>query len=128
MSVTLRVVSVVFSAGFLLMIFELVRRRQLKESYSLTWFFVGFAVLFFSAAGDRLGPVFAALGFVQASNAILVVSIFLILAILLGVSVAVSRLSGQTQALVQEVALLRNKLEKAERRGKQDDGPDEKGF
>lgn len=115
MSITLRIIAVICSVGFLLMIFELVRRRRLKENYSLTWFFVGGAVLFFSAAGDLLGPVFAALGFVQASNAILVASIFLILVILLGLSVAVSQLSGQTQALVQEVGLLKNKLAKAER-------------
>jgi hypothetical protein len=115
MNITLHIISVIFSIGFLMMIFELVRRKKLKENYALTWFFVGAVVLFFSAMGDSLGVVFRALGFIQASNAILVVSIFLILVILLGLSVAVSSLSTQTQTLTQEIGLLKNKLENAEK-------------
>jgi hypothetical protein len=93
------------------MILELVRRKKLKENYSLTWFFVGVTVLIFSAFGDKLSFIVGLIGFIQTSNAILVVSIFLILVILLGVSVAVSRLSDQTQILTQEIGLLKNRLE-----------------
>jgi len=111
MTTTLRVIAVSCSMGFLLLILELVRRKKLRENYSLTWFFVGVMVLVFSAFADRLTFIVGLLGFVQASNAIIVFSIFLILVILLGVSVAVSRLSIQTQTLAQEIGLLKNRLE-----------------
>lgn len=116
MSITLRIISIIFSIGFLLLIFELVRRKKLMENYSLTWFFVGGVVLLFSLLGDRLDFFFTTIGFIRSSNAILVVSVFLILVILLGLSVAVSRLSGQSQTLTQELGLLRNKLEESEKK------------
>jgi len=117
MTETLRIVAGFFAVGFLLMIFELVRRRRLKESYSLTWFFVGGSLLAFSLFGDRLDSLAKLLGFAQTSNAILVFSVFLILVLLLGLSVAVSRLSELTQTLAQEIGLLKHRLEGERKKG-----------
>ncbi|MBI3795027.1 MAG: DUF2304 domain-containing protein [Nitrospinae bacterium] len=118
MTTTLRIVSVAFSSGFLLLIFELVRRKKLRENYSLTWFFVGVSVLVFSLFADKMDFFAKTLGFALVSNAILVYSIFLILVILLGLSVAVSRISSQTQKLVQEIGILKNAVEKADKNAK----------
>ncbi len=116
MTLMLRFVAGLFAAGFLLMIFELVRRRRLKENYSLTWFFVGGCVMAFALFGDQMDALSHFLGFAQTSNAILVFSVFLILVLLLGLSVAVSRLSGLVQTMAQEIGILKNQLEEERNR------------
>ncbi|MEE8484229.1 MAG: DUF2304 domain-containing protein [Nitrospinota bacterium] len=120
MTVKLHIISIVLSLGLLALIFELVRRKLLKENYSLTWFFVSVVFLLFSIFGNRLGGLASFLGFYQASNAIIVYAIFLLLIILLGISVAISRISDLTQTLAQEIGLLKNRLnENLEKRDKE---------
>ncbi len=111
MSAELRIISILVSLGFIGVIFELVRRRRLKESYALTWFFTGFASLAAALFSGWLDELAHMLGFTLTSNAIIVFFIFLLLALLLGMSVAITRLSELVQTLVQEVGLLKNRLE-----------------
>ncbi|MBI5178297.1 MAG: DUF2304 domain-containing protein [Nitrospinae bacterium] len=117
MTVTLQSVAFIFSLLFLAAIFELVRRRRLKESYALSWFFVGGCVLVLSLLGERLEVVARLFGFAQLSNAILVFTVFLLLVLLLGLSVAVSTLSGMVQTMAQDIGLLRNRREAKDKDG-----------
>lgn len=120
MSAELRIISVLVSLAFLGFIFELVRRKRLKESYALTWFFTGFASLAAALFSGWLDALAHLLGFGLTSNAIIVFFIFLLLTLLLGMSVAITRLSDLVQTLVQEVGLLKNRLEEKERGGRGD--------
>ncbi len=120
MTFKLHVISIVLSLGLLGLIFELVRRKLLKENYSLTWFFVAGIFLLLSIFGSHLGGLASFFGFHQASNAIIVYAIFLLLIILLGISVAISRISDLTQTLAQEIGLIKNRLnENLEERDKE---------
>lgn len=112
MTPKLQLIAALCSAGFLVLVFELVRRRALKESYALTWFFVGGVALVFSLLGERAEYLTRLAGFSLTSNAIIVFFIFLLLVLLLGLSIAVSRLSGLVQTLTQEIGLLKNRREK----------------
>lgn len=113
MSFKLHLFAVAASLGFIGIIFELVRRKLLKESYSLIWFFVGGGFLFLSLFGDSIGIVSKFVGFQVASNAIFVYAIFLILILVLGLTVAITRLSKASQEMAQEMGLLKNMLEEA---------------
>ncbi len=114
MNAELRIISILVSLGFIGIIFELVRRKRLKESYALTWFFTGFASLAAALFSGWLDTVARLLGFGLTSNAIIVFFIFLLLVLLLGMSVAITRLSELVQTLVQEVGLLKNRLDEKE--------------
>ncbi len=120
MSAELRIVSVLVALAFVAIIFELVRRKRLKDSYALTWFFTGFASLVAALFSGWLDTLAHLLGFSLTSNAIIVFFIFLLLVLLLGMSVAITRLSALVQTLVQEVGLLKNRLDEKERGGRGD--------
>ncbi len=113
MSFKLHIFAIAASLGFIAVIFELVRRKLLKESYSLIWFFVGGGFLFLSLFGDSIGVLSKFAGFQVASNAIFVYAIFLILILVLGLTVAITRLSKASQEMAQEMGLLKNMLEEA---------------
>lgn len=125
MSFKLHLIAVAASLGLIGFIFELVRRRLLKESYSLIWFFVAGGFLFLSLFGDRVGGLAEFFGFQMASNAIIVYGIFLILVLVLGLTVAITRLSKASEEMAQEMGLLKNRLEEAKEDGKRDAGENE---
>ncbi len=124
MSLKLHLFAVAASLGLIGVIFELVRRRLLKESYSLIWFFVAGGFLFLSVFGDSMGALAKFFGFQLASNAIFVYGIFLILVLVLGLTVAITRLSSASQEMAQEIGLLKNMLEEAKKES--ENGPGEK--
>ncbi|GMT41904.1 MAG: hypothetical protein IEMM0002_0315 [bacterium] len=123
MTLKLQIVSVAFSLGLILLIFELARRKFLKESYSLIWFFVAGGFLVLSIFGGRLSGLAGLLGFVQVSNAIFVYAIFLLLILILGLTAAITRLSKTSEYLAQEIGLLKNLIE--EKTDKKRDRADE---
>lgn len=122
MSLKLHLFAVAASLGFIAVIFELVRRKLLKESYSLIWFFVGGGFLFLSVFGDSIDGLAKFAGFQMASNAIIVYAIFLILILVLGLTVAITRLSKASQGMAQEMGLLKNMLEEAKEKNESGDG------
>lgn len=111
MTLKLQIIAFAASFGLLVLIFELVRKKHLKENYSLTWFLLATGFLLLSIFGNHLERLADLLGFQQVSNAIIVYAIFLLLILILGLSVAVSRLSNLAQKLTQEIGLLRQKSE-----------------
>jgi len=112
--------AVAASLGLVVFIFELVRRRLLKESYGLIWFFVAGGFLLLSVFGDSVEGLARFFGFQMASNAIIVYSIFLILVLILGITVAITRLSSASQSMAQEIGLLKRMLEKSGKDGGDD--------
>ena len=122
MSFKLHLFAIAASLGFIAVIFELVRRKLLKESYSLIWFFVGGGFLFLSIFGDSIGVLSKFAGFQVASNAIFVYAIFLILILVLGLTVAITRLSKASQEMAQEMGLLKNMLEEAKEKNESGGG------
>ncbi len=115
MSLKLQIVAVIASLALLLFIFEMVRKKKLKENYSLTWFLVGAGFLLLSLFGNHLGGLAAFFGFTLLSNAIIVYAIFLLLILILGLSIAVTRISNLAQTLTQETALLKQRLDEQEK-------------
>jgi len=111
MSLKLHIIATACSLGLIVFIFELVRRKLLKESYSLIWFFVAGGFFLLSLFGAKLDKLAGFLGFIQVSNAIFVYAIFLILILILGLTVAITRLSKASDSMAQEMALLKNLVE-----------------
>jgi len=88
--------------------------KLIKENYSIVWFLVSGGFLLLGLFGNYLYGLAEFLGFLQLSNAIIVYAIFLILVLLLGLNVAVTRLSNLQQTLAQELGLQKRKIEELE--------------
>lgn len=101
-----QLVSIVVSALLLVVVIELVRRRQLTEEYSFIWILCAVALLGLSLWRNVLDVAAAALGVHYPPALLLLVLTFFVVLISLSFSIVVSRHRKRIERLVEEVALL----------------------
>ena len=103
---------IVISIAFLLVIARLVKRKHLSMKYSFLW--IGLLAAICVCAVFPIIPYAASdlLGFEAPSNFIFLVAIFFLLAISLSLSIIVSKQQRRIAAIIQEFALLENRLNK----------------
>ncbi len=105
------IIGLVASIGALLFVLELVRRRKLREDYSLLWLATAVVLLLLSASRPLLDRLAELLGVVTYPPAALFfVAIMFVLFILLHFSTVVSRLTRENKEVAQQVAILRWEL------------------
>ena len=97
------------------LLFELVRRRKLKERYSFLWFLTGLVLVVFVIRRDWLEDLAALVGIYYPPTALLIIVVFFLLLILIHYSTVITRLMSDNQTLVQEVGLLESRLRELER-------------
>jgi hypothetical protein len=86
---------------------ELTRRRRLSEKYSILWFATAIVIFGIAIIPGALDFVAKTLGIAYAPSALLLVALVFVLALILHLSMVISRLSNQTARLAQTVAILR---------------------
>ena len=100
----------------LLIVFELIRSRRLRERYAILWLVTGLVLLVLSAWRDALNTIAGWVGVTTYPPAVLfAVATVFILMVLLHYSTVLSRLSDQSTILAQRLALLEQQLEDARR-------------
>ena len=100
-------------ASFLLLVvvFELIRSRRLRERYALLWLLTGVVLLVLSLWRGGLNTIAGWFGISGYPPAILfAVGILFILLVLLHYSTVISRLSDQSTILAQRLALLEERF------------------
>lgn len=105
------ILTTLLSIGVFVLILELVRRRTLREEYSLLWLGTAFIMILVSAWRDLLHGLASFVGISYPPNLLfLMASIFMAL-MLLYFSTVITRLTGENKEIAQEVALLRHEIE-----------------
>jgi hypothetical protein len=102
----LRVLGIVGSLGLLVFIFELVRRRQLKEEYTVLWVITGLVLLLLAAWEPLLRAIAEAIGASSEASMLYFFGLIFVVALLLHFSVRVSRLERRVTSMMQEIGLL----------------------
>lgn len=102
--------SAVFAALFMLMVLELVRRKKLKEQYSLLWLVISLIILVLAVWRDLLETLARLLRIAYAPSLLFIAGIAFSFALILHYSVIISRLSNQNVRLAQEVGILNKEL------------------
>jgi hypothetical protein len=109
------IAGVVASFALLLVVFELIRSRRLRERYALLWLVTAVVLVVLSAWRDGLNTIAGWLGVRSYPPAVLfAVGILFIIAVLLHYSTVISRLSDQNVLLAQRLALLESELQLSE--------------
>jgi hypothetical protein len=99
------------SVLLLLVVFELIRSRRLRERYALLWLLTGVVLLVLSVWRGGLNTIAGWFGISGYPPAILfAVGILFILLVLLHYSTVISRLSDQSTILAQRLALLEERF------------------
>lgn len=104
-------VAVLASAILLGYIVESVRRRRLREEYSILWLATAIVILLLSLVRPALNILARTLGIYSPVNALFVVGFAFTTIILLHFSTVISRLSRENRELAQRYALLVYRLQ-----------------
>jgi hypothetical protein len=127
-AIKLQIVAIMASTSLVAIVFELLRRRRLVERYALLWLFSSLVLLALSVWTGLLEIIAKAVGIVYPPSALFMVAFTFVLILMLHFSLAISRLSGETKVLAQEVARLSKGLralsEAAEAQGAHDEARD----
>ena len=126
--VRISIFATVASLLLLLVVFELIRSRRLRERYALLWLATGVVLLVLSAWRGGLNTIAGWVGVTTYPPAVLfAVAALFILLVLLHYSTVISKLSDQTTILAQRVALLEERLASREAGGHAGDEEGERG-
>jgi hypothetical protein len=106
LSVQATIVATILALGFLVVVFELVRRHYLQERYSVIWAVTGVVMLVGVLTGGSLSVLTKVTGIRDTSIALLSLVIFFLLVMVLHLTTVVSRLAAQSTRLAQEVSML----------------------
>ena len=102
-----RIIAMTGSLILLVLILDLVRRRRLKEEYSLLWVLTAVIMFILAAWFELLRTITSLIGGVAASSTLFFFGLLFAFFMLLHFSVRVSALERRLTTLVQEVGLLR---------------------
>ncbi len=102
----IRIVTILAALAILVAIIELVRRRKLKEEYSVLWVLTALIVFVLSVWYGALNALRSALGADVPSSALFFCGLVFAVLLLLHFSIRVSSMERQITSLVQEVGLL----------------------
>ena len=101
-----RILAIVGSLVLLVFIVELVRRRRLKEEYSVLWMLTAATLLLMSIVPSLLTSLTTAIGAVFAASTLFFIALVFVMLMLLHFSVRISNLERSFTALVQELGLM----------------------
>jgi hypothetical protein len=112
-SANLRIVAIAGSLALLVFVVELVRRRRLKEEYSVLWVATALALLLLAVWGALLRDLAHLIGAGSQASTLYFFGILFVVFVLLHFSVRVSNLERKVVVLLQEVALLTERESRA---------------
>jgi hypothetical protein len=110
----LTVVTVVVAILAFVLVFELLRRRRLRQKYAFLWVLVAGATVLLSVFPGALARASALLGIAVPSNLLFLGSLLILFGVSLQLSIEVGVLEEQSRRLAEEVGALRLRLEEVE--------------
>lgn len=112
----IQAVAITGSIAFLLVVLEAVRRRRLKEAYSLLWLFLGLVFLTLALWRKGLEFISTSIGIYYAPSTLFLFMICAIFLILFQYSILLTRRSEDMRRLTQESALAEERIRALERK------------
>lgn len=119
----LNIAAFVVALAIVGVVFEMLRRKKLREKYAALWLVVGTGTLVLAAFPRLLTIVTEASGVQLPSNLLFIISILLLLGVCLHLSWEISVVEDETRTLAEEVAILRAMVEALPAADKHESGP-----
>ena len=116
MSSRIEILAVFGSVSIILLIIHLIRRRKLREEYSIMWLVGSLALIVLSVWRELLDIVADMLDVYYAPAILLLIGILFGGMIILHFTVVISKQADQNKNMAQEIALLRLELETLSRK------------
>lgn len=107
-----QVITALGAVALAVLVLDLVRRRRLSEEYSLLWLISTAVIAVLGFSTPLLSWITRTLGILGESSTVFAAGLAFLTAMLLYVSVRMSRLGFENHALTRELALLRFEIER----------------
>jgi hypothetical protein len=107
-----QIITALAAVGLALYVLDLVRRRRLSEEFSFLWVVASVVIAILGFATPLLKAITHALGIMYEGSTVFFFGLAFATAMLLHVSVKLSRLGQENHALTRELALVRYDLER----------------
>ena len=114
----LTIVTIVMAVAAILLVFELLRGRRLRQKYAFLWVVVAGVAAVISIFPALLQRASALLGIAVPSNLLFLVSLLILFGVSLQLSIEVGVLEEQARRLAEEVGAMRLRLEDVEWRAR----------
>jgi hypothetical protein len=108
----IQIISILASVTIIIIVLSLIRQRRLREEYSILWLLGSLILIVFSVWRSLLDIIADLVGVVYAPAILLLIGIFFGVVMFLHFTVVLSKQADRNKSLAQEVALLRDKIEK----------------
>jgi len=106
-----KIAMIIICISIFLIILDLVRRRRLREEYSWLWLLTSSALFVLVLQYSWLELITEAMGAVLPTTTLFIGALVFLMFLSIQFSVRISRLTDQVKNMVQENALLREKIE-----------------
>lgn len=103
-------VAITGAVAIVLIVFELVRRRKLREEFSLVWIFTAICIVVLALNQDLLTTISGWVGAASSVSTLFFGAIIFLIALSVQFSVRLSRLTHRQRTLAQRLALLEEEL------------------
>ncbi|MEV0677135.1 DUF2304 domain-containing protein [Actinosynnema sp. NPDC050436] len=110
-----RLLSIIVAAMVLLLVFEMMRRRKLREKYAAIWLLLAVLVTVLAAVPGVPEFLTNVTGIITPSNFVLFLAVGVLGLVALHLSTEVGRLEEEVRTAVEEIALQRSDLERRQR-------------
>jgi hypothetical protein len=113
MNAQIQVIAIVGSVLVMVFVTQLIRQRRLREEYALLWFIASVGMIVISVWRGLLDRAAQLLGVAYAPSLLLLGGIVVGFILAIHFSLSLTKLSEQNKKLAQELALLANRIERA---------------
>lgn len=118
---TIQYIAVAGSIGFFVFIIELVRKKNIKEEYSLLWIFFAIVFIVLSIWRGGLELIARLIGINYPPAALFLILLLAVILILIQFSVVISRLSENIKSIAQEMGILKMRFEDIQKKAKSEE-------
>ena len=110
MSILQQIIIIIFSVALMFLIIELIRRRKLKEEYSVLWMLLGLGILLISISYGTIKNYASMIGITSTSSLLFYFNGLILFLMALLFTIKISHLSDNLKNICQEKALLEDRL------------------
>lgn len=116
MQVSLNLVLIIMTLIYIFLILKSIRKKKLQISFSIFWLITGVLLIIALLIPNLVENISRALGFEVPANMVFCLTIFVAFYLIFNLTVAISKENKKNTLLVQEVSILKKRVEELENR------------
>lgn len=118
MQISLKLVLILITLIYIFLILKSIRKKKLQMSFSVFWLITGILLIIALLIPNLVENISKALGFEVPANMVFCLTIFVSFYLIFNLTVALSKENKKNTLLVQEVSMLKKRVEKLEENNK----------